>query len=301
MLIGFDSIKSKLLSSYRDHKMHHGILLLGKKGIGKSSFVQEMCAQILGAQNSSHPDILLIEKEEGKRDINVEKIRKISGFLNQTASANKDKFIIIDSACELNKSAANALLKILEEPHDKNFLILIAHNLNRVLPTIRSRCQLVKVNDLTLEDFEKVLQLKKLKFSAEETKFLAEICENSPALAIDSGAEISRFYQLFLRSILNRKISDELIKNIAGKDFPFLIFEKCCEFFFTRLIKQISGVRLKYFFEEEKVFVELTQKFSAKEIFAIVDEAMISLHKTPALYLDKKLCLTNIFNRICYE
>jgi len=301
MLIGFDSIKSTLLHSYRQHKLHHGILLVGKKGMGKASFVRELCAEILGAKDASHPDILVIEKDEGKRDINVEKVRKISTFLNQTSSGNKDKFIIIDSACELNKNAANALLKILEEPHDKNFLILICHNLSRVLPTIRSRCHLLKINDLSANDFEKILQQEKLKFSAAEIKFINEICENSPALAIESGADLSRFYQLFLRSILNKKLSDELLKNIASKDFPFAVFEKCGEFFFARLLKHISKVRLEFFFEEEKVFLDLEQKFFAKEIFTIVDEAMISLHKTPALYLDKKLCLINIFNRICYE
>jgi len=301
MLIGFDPLKSRLLTSYQNHKLHHGILLLGKKGMGKASFAKEFCLQILGTQNDSHPDLLIIEKDEGKRDINVEKIRKISAFLNQTAAANKDKFIIIDSACELNKSAANALLKILEEPHSKNFLILIAHNLSRVLPTIRSRCQLLKINDLSPSDFEKILQHKKIKFLTGEAKFLAELCENSPAVAIEMGAEISRFYQLFLRSIINKKLSDELLKTISAKDFSFAIVEKCLEFFFARLIKHISKVRLEFFFEEEKVFLDLEQKFSPKEIFAIVDEAMISLHKTPALYLDKKLCLINIFNRICYE
>ncbi len=301
MPIGFESTKSSLINSYHNHKLHHAILLCGKKGIGKASFAKEFSAEILGNKNSNHPDILIIEKTEGKRDINVEKVRKISDFLNQTSSANKDKFIIIDSACELNKSAANALLKILEEPHEKNFLILIAHNLNRVLPTIRSRCQIIRINDLSSQNFEKVLQLKKLKFSTEETEFLAEICENSPALAIDFGAELSRTYQLFLRSILNKKISDELLKNISDKNFSFTIFEKSCEFFFTRLLKRISGTAINFLFEEEKVFMDLAQKFSTKKIIFIIDEVMISLHKTPTLYLDRKLCLINIFNRICYE
>ncbi len=301
MPIGFESVKSSLLGSYNNQKLHHAILLCGKKGIGKSSFAKEFCLEILGSKNPTHPDILVIEKEAEKRDINVEKVRKIAAFLNQTSSSNKDKFIIIDSACELNKSAANALLKILEEPHKNNFLILVAHNLNRVLPTIRSRCQMVKVNDLSLSDFEKVLQLQKLKFPANEINFIAEICENSPAIAINCGADLSRFYQLFLRSILNKKISDELLKNISDKNFSFTIFEKSCEFFFTRLLKIISGAEVKFFFEEEKVFMDLAQKFPKKKIFAIMDEAMISLHKTPALYLDKKLCLINIFNRISYE
>jgi len=301
MLIGFSDLKSTLLASHRDHKLHHAILLHGKKGIGKASFAKEFCTEILQSKNAANPDLLIIEKEEDKKEINVEKIRKIAGFVNQTSSGGKDKFIIIDSACELNKSASNALLKILEEPHQNNFLILISHNLNRVLPTIRSRCQIVKINDHSFENFKKILEQEKVKFSAEEMLFLAEIFDNSPAQVINLGAETSRFYQLFLRSIINQKLSDELLKKIADKNFSFTIFESIVEFFFSRLLKNLHQKEPKLFFEEKEVFTKLLQKLSAKEIFEIADEIMISLHKTQGLYLDRKLSLINIFNRICYE
>lgn len=283
-LLGFNSVKSTLLASYQNHKLPHAILLLGKKGIGKASFAREFALEI----TRSEPDILLIEKEAEKREINVEKIRGIRDFANQTAAISKDKFIIIDSACELNKSAANALLKILEEPRPNNFLILVAHNLNRVLPTIRSRCQSVKIADLSHEDFAKIVK--------NDVEFLAEICDKSPAEAIALGGELSRFYALFLRSILNKKLSEELLKKVADKNFSFQVVEKSCEFFFNRLAKFLCGFEPKFFFEEEKVFLILKQNFSAEEIFKICDESLILLHKTQTSYLDKKLTLINIFN-----
>lgn len=283
-MIGFDSTKSTLLSSYQNQKLPHAILLLGKKGIGKASFAREFALQI----TRSEPDVLVIEKEAEKKEINVEKIRGIKDFANQTAAISQDKFIIIDSACELNKSAANALLKILEEPRPNNFLILVAHNLNRVLPTIRSRCQIVKIADLSREDFGKIVK--------NDAEFLAEICDNSPAQALELGAELSRFYALFLRSILNKKLSEELLKKVGEKNFPFQVVEKSCEFFFNRLSKFLCGSEPKFFHEEEKVFLTLKQKFSAAEIFQICDESLILLHKTQSAYLDKKLTLINIFN-----
>lgn len=294
MLIGFNQTKSNLSSLYHNKKLHHAILLHGKKGIGKASFARQLTAEIL--KNNS--DILLIEKEEGKKDITVEKVRKIAGFVNQTSSGNGDKFIIIDSACELNKSAANALLKILEEPHPHNFLILIAHNLNQVLPTIRSRCQALKINDPSFEDFEKIIKKNVGKFTPEEILFLAEIFDNSPAQALELGEDASRFYQLFLRSILNNKLSDELTKKIADKNFSFLIFERIFDFLISRLSKSQLGAQPKFFFEEAMVFTKILQEFSLAEIFAINDESLNILRKTANLYLDRKLCLINIFSRI---
>lgn len=301
MLIGFESQKSKFLNSYQNSKLHHAILLNGKRGIGKASFAKEFCTEILNGKNSANPDLLIIERSDEKRDISVDQIRKISAFLNQTSAAGKDKFIIIDSACELNKSASNALLKILEEPHANNFLILISHNLNQVLPTIRSRCQITKINDPSFSDFGKILKQENINFSEDEMRFLAEIFDNSPAQVINLGAETSRFYQLFLRSILNKKINEELLKKIADKNFSFVIFQKIVMFFFSRLLKGFAMNHEKFFFEEKEVFSQMLQKFSNKELFDISDEIMINLNKTEALYLDRKLCLINIFNHICYE
>lgn len=301
MLIGFQPTDYALSNSFKNKKLHHAILLHGKRGIGKASFAKEFSCKILDAKNISHPDFLLIEKEEGKKEINVEKIRQISGFVNQTSAISENKVILVDSACNLNKSASNALLKILEEPNKNNFLILISHNLSKVLPTIRSRCQIVKIADFSFENFSAVLEQNNVKFSGDELQFLAEICDNSPADAINFGADLSRVYQLFLRSIINKKISEELLKKISDKNFSFMVFEKICEFFFNRLLKNLKGAPINFFFDEKEIFTNLIQIYPPKKIFVIADESLILLHKTTSSYLDQKLCVINIFNRICYE
>lgn len=104
-LLGFNSVKSTLLASYQNHKLPHAILLLGKKGIGKASFAREFALEI----TRSEPDILLIEKEAEKREINVEKIRGIRDFANQTAAISKriiDILFTVKSHC-LKKSHEN--------------------------------------------------------------------------------------------------------------------------------------------------------------------------------------------------
>ena len=300
MLIGFNQTKSALLKSYQTQKLHHAILLHGKKGIGKASFAAELAKEILG-KSALYPDLLLIEKEVEKKEITVDKIRKIADFSNQTSAISADKFILIDSACELNKSASNALLKILEEPRPNNFLILISHNLNRVLPTIRSRCQIVKIPDLSLRDFTEILRQNNLQFPPKDLQFLSEIFDNSPAEAITLGLELTRFYELFLRSLYNKKISEELLKKISDKNFSFTIFEKSFEFFISRLLKRLNAALDNFYFDEEKVFLALIQKYSAQKIFIIADESLNLLRRTTQLSLDKKLSFINIFNQVCYE
>lgn len=294
MLIGFEEIKTTLIQTYQNQKLHHAILLDGKEGIGKAFFAKEFVKEIL---KNNFSDLLLIEKDEGKRDINVDKVRKISDFVNQTSAGNNDKFIIIDSACQLNKSASNALLKILEEPNSKNFLILISHNLNQVLPTIRSRCQIVKIKDHNFTNFSKIIE-KNINFSLEEKEFLAEIFNNSPAQVINFGAQTSRFYQLFLRSLLNKQLSDELIKIISEKNFDFTIFARIFQFLISRFIKNFHQNQQKLFFEEKEVFAKLKEKFSLEKILKINDEITPNLNKVSHLYLDKKLALINIFNQL---
>lgn len=299
-MIGFDKIKSELLHSFQNHKLHHAILLHGKKGIGKAGFAKELANQILGASTLQHPDLFLIEKDAEKKEIGVDKIRSIKDFATQTSAISQYKIIIIDSACELNKSSSNALLKILEEPRPNSFLFLISHNLNRVLATIRSRCHLVTISNLSAVDFREILQQKNPDLSGKNLEFLSEICDNAPADAINIGADLARFYELFLRSIANKKISEELLKKISDKSFPFLIAEKSCEFFFSRLSKSINTSAISYFFEEEKVFLNLIRKFPPEKIFSICDESLKLLRKTTALNLDKKLSFINIFNNLCY-
>ncbi len=301
-LIGFDKIKAKLIDSYQQNRLHHAILLNGKSGIGKASFAKEFAFEILGAKNENHPDLFLIEKEEGKKEISVEKIREISKFLNQTSAISKNKFIIIDSADELNRSSSNALLKILEEPHNNNFLILISHSISKLLPTIRSRCQIVKINDLNFEDFTKVLHDTHPKFLPkipdDKIKILSEICDNSPAKAISEGDDVIWLYSSLLNSLKNKIIDGELLKKIGEKNFNFENFSKIINFFFLRLAKYYSGQIDYFLFEEKEIFQHLKNKFSIEEIFAIDSEVKSQIAKTASLNLDKKLTLINIFNQI---
>ena len=236
----FEKIISQLLSLYNDSKLHHAILIDGKEGIGKASFSLEFVAQILESNNINHPNLLIISKDD-KKEIGVEKIRQISDFVNKSAATNNDKFIIIDSACQLNKSAANALLKNLEEPRSGNYLILICHNIGKILPTILSRCYIVKSEALSLKDFISATKGYNAKLDENQIKFLNEICDGSVALLLSEGNSLIKIYQLLLSSFITNKLDDELLKIASDKNFNFTIFALIIEFFISRLLKYVSN------------------------------------------------------------
>ena len=300
-LIGFDKINNQLSDSYHNNKLHHAILLSGKQGIGKASFALSFIQNILNNFAENNPDILFIQKDEGKKEITVDKIRKIFSFVTQTSAHSKDKFIIIDSVCNLNKSASNALLKILEEPRPNNYIFLISHNLNKVLPTIRSRCFILKANGLEKNDFKQIITQQNFSFNDSDIEFLSKISNNSPALALEIGEDLKIFYELFLRSLLNEKITEKLSKMVADKNFNFDLFIRCYEFLISRLFKSYSNVKTDLFYEEEQVFEKLKQRFSYGDLQSRHDENITILYKTIALNLSKKLSFINAFQSLTYE
>ena len=145
------------------------ILLSGKKGIGKSTLAYHIINYILSKnedhkydlnnlninkenrsfkllQNNSHPNFYLIDLLENKKNIDVTQVREMITFTNKSTFDNMAKFILIDNIENLNKSSVNALLKIIEEPNENVFFILINNNEKHILPTLKSRCLKFKIN-----------------------------------------------------------------------------------------------------------------------------------------------------------
>jgi septin family protein len=97
-MIGFELIAQNLERNFLANKLHHGIIIAGKKGIGKASFIKQFCQKILQANGEANADFRIVEKVDDKKTIGIEEIRKQSDFLNQTSAISAYKFLIIDSA-----------------------------------------------------------------------------------------------------------------------------------------------------------------------------------------------------------
>ena len=152
-LIGHKEYLNNLEYLYKENKLPNKILLSGNKGIGKALLVKNFLYKVFDDNNShvlinnnSHPNILNIKKKDDKKIIEIDQIREIIKFTNQSSFNNKSKFIIIDDVEYLNTSSSNALLKSLEEPNiNVNFILVYNSNL-QILDTIKSRCIEIKIN-----------------------------------------------------------------------------------------------------------------------------------------------------------
>ena len=150
-------------SLYNRDKMPNKILLSGKKGIGKSTLAYHIINYTLSRdeefsydeknqlinlnnrsfkllQKNAHPNFYLIDLFEDKKIIDIAQIRQMITYTNMSSFNNTPRFILIDNVENLNKNSINALLKIIEEPNQNIYFILIHNNEKKILPTLKSRC-----------------------------------------------------------------------------------------------------------------------------------------------------------------
>lgn len=158
-------------------RMHHGWLLAGKSGLGKHDFAiaaaRELVAEEGVQQPADHPDIHFVtysakdDKEERKRQngnayelsklIRERDIGAMQQRLRTRPTLGSRRVVIVEPADDMNTHAANKLLKSLEEPPEGTFFMLVTHRPSRLLPTIRSRCRILRFPKLTDAQLERML------------------------------------------------------------------------------------------------------------------------------------------------
>lgn len=182
-LIGHERQEQAFLAALRSGRLHHAWLLGGPEGIGKASFAYRVARFLLaegdpmrrasaagdlsmpaddGATRKimalSHPDLHLlrrIPKPDGKSftsNIPVDLVRRVLERFGSSAGEGGWRVCMVDSSEELDRSAGNALLKLLEEPPARTLFLIVAHAPGRILPTIRSRCRLLGFEPLSEGD-----------------------------------------------------------------------------------------------------------------------------------------------------
>jgi DNA polymerase III subunit delta' len=175
-LIGHETVERELRRLFEASRLPHAILLAGPRGIGKATLAFRLARFILARRISpigetglaidpdsgvfrrvaaaGHADLLTIERDwdpqrrRRRSEITAEQTREIAGFLHLTAAEEGWRIVIVDGAEEMNRNAANAVLKILEEPPRCSLLLLVSHNPGVLLPTIRSRCRSFRLEPL---------------------------------------------------------------------------------------------------------------------------------------------------------
>ncbi len=185
-LFGHRDAEDFLARFYRSGRSHHAILIEGPEGIGKATLAFRFANHVLShpdperapdhladpdlqspvsrqiASGASHNLLHLsrpVDEKTGKAKtaITVDEVRRAGHFFSQTSGTGNWRIVIIDPADDLNRNAANAILKILEEPPKRSLFLVLSHAPGKLLPTIRSRCLPLKLSPLDPHDVSRAL------------------------------------------------------------------------------------------------------------------------------------------------
>ena len=212
-LFGHDAAVAAFRDALDAGRLHHAWLLAGPEGVGKALFADKAALRVLAgasgrpvatpgldvpddhpsahlAAAGSHPDLMRLErltKEGGTelaRSISVDQVRGLQRLFSTTSSMSPWRAVVIDAVDDLERNAANALLKNLEEPPPDTIFLLVSHSPERLLPTIRSRCRLLRLAPLDDDAMTSALRGALPDADEEEIEALAEVGEGAPGRAI---------------------------------------------------------------------------------------------------------------------
>jgi DNA polymerase-3 subunit delta' len=244
-LYGHVEAEAAILAAWHQRRLPHAILIGGPRGIGKATLAYRVARFVLANAGSSrreatmpadsldvppdhpisrqvsarsHPDLLVLrrelnpETEKLRTEIRVDDIRRTVTFFGSTAALGGYRVAIVDSAEELNRNGANALLRVLEEPPPLSLLIIISHSPGRLLPTIRSRCRRLSLRPLSVEDVTKALEA----IAAVDPELPRE---EIGAAAAASGGSVRHALELLLGESLEvRDLTADLLRQLPGVD-----------------------------------------------------------------------------------
>ena len=298
-LFGMNYFFNQIISLYNQKKMPSKILLSGKKGVGKSTLAYHVINYILSnkedhkydaskltineanksfklLQNNSHPNFFPINLLNDKKHIDVSQIREMITYTNKSSFNNLERFILIDDIENLNKNSVNALLKIIEEPNENIFFILIYNNEKNILPTLRSRCLTFKINftfnqsvsvcnKILNEDILNLINNDLINYYNTPGEFV-----NLVNFSKDQNIDLSKYTLIsFLNFLIDnkyykknktvKKILIDLIELFFLKELKLTKAKNSLLKFYYNFVKKIHNTD-KFNLDEESLFIEFKSK-----------------------------------------
>jgi len=216
-LIGQDDAMTAFATATGGARLAHAWLLAGPAGIGKATLAYRAAREVLGATHepadpifrriagASHADLMVVDCGDGDApgggqgaEIPVARVRAIAPFLRLTAAEGGWRVVIVDGADRLNLHAANALLKLLEEPPNNTLMLLVCHRPSLLQATIRSRCRSLPLRPLATPTVTALLRQAALDLNDEALVALARLARGSIGRAVRLAADdaVSRYREI---------------------------------------------------------------------------------------------------------
>jgi DNA polymerase-3 subunit delta' len=217
-LVGHEAAEAALLQAHAAGRLPHAVLIAGPRGIGKATLAFRFARTLLAGRAdleetdpvfrriaaSGHADLMTVERaidpKKGTRraEITVDDVREVSAFLRLTPSEGGWRVVVVDAADEMNRNAANALLKVLEEPPRQAMLLLVSHAPGNLLPTLRSRCRKLILKALPDETLRALLRRYRPALGEDDDAALALLAEGSigRALELDEAGGLALYRDL---------------------------------------------------------------------------------------------------------
>ncbi|MDX1737931.1 MAG: DNA polymerase III subunit delta' [Alphaproteobacteria bacterium] len=303
-VIGHDENQSILLDAWNSSKLHHAWLFTGPKGIGKASLAHQFARFVLAGggdqgglfsddsaasaqtlalpdghpvisriKAGGHSDFFMLEKgminpstnKVAENDIPVALARKAIDFVRLTPAESDWRVILVDAADDLNRNAANALLKVLEEPPARALFILVSHSPGRLLPTIKSRCRKLTFKPLQEDVIIDRLTQAYPDLNNDDAHAIARLAEGSMGKAVElvehGGLDLFRMAISILSQPRDLKLSKlhGLADTLSRKDAreSYIVFRELIDWWLKRLLKILAGDHMpKPILAEEYMAIE---------------------------------------------
>ena len=321
-VIGFDQEFDSILNKLLENKLSNSLLLTGNKGIGKNYFIFQLIEEYIKKKviseqinhhlsllkNNSHPNIMKVKKEidektkKLKNFIIIDQIRKINQFsLETSVIENIPKFILIDSADDMNINASNGLLKILEEPKLNTYFFLISHQPSSLLPTIKSRCLKINLSNHNYDNFSRIIKISNPDIDEETNKFLYDISNGSPGLINEyEFDEILNIFERLINLIINKDpfsdSNNDTIKFLSTLDNEKLkVFISFMKFILITINKIKLGIDIakNYLSKSILKIATISDKISIDLIQRKLDYLINNENDLFTFNLDKKIFMIN--------
>jgi len=344
-LYGHDEAEQEVLKSYNHNNLHHAWLISGPKGIGKATLAYRI-SKFLFKNGASSPeeeggllggmienieidsldidtesnihsrfnagtitDLKIVEPdiEAGKSEITVDMIRDVNHFLSQTTAEFDWKIVVIDSADNMNRNAANALLKSLEEPPKNTVLFLISHSPRKLLPTIRSRCRSLQLKPLSEDNINRILDDVEIDENKKLIDFASKMAEGSAGMAVElCDKDMLKLYEAIIDLLRNDNLDTIAIYKFAEKfsKKDSLLLWKNMNYIIMWILAEIvnfslTGVSNNVCSEdEEEIKKAILARKSIEDITIIWNQVMKIISESDNLKLDKNMTAVNLLSKL---